>query len=168
MLLLGLEIAIPCLVGAGVKLYQEWRKKEVLREIRTELVNVVNNVDDVDDPLEAANLVITTKKLKKRLRYHGMPTIVKAVQYAEMKVGLLKDNPANRMVIDKIIRDFMVAPKTNGGLGMRVSDAVKNYRVAVSMYFKPRAQAVILDEVDKLDTDHLSEAYKILGLDGSA
>lgn len=167
MLLLGLEIALPTLFAVGYKCYKEWEKKQVLKRIHLDLTNVINRVDDVDDPLEMVHVKQETKQLKKRLRYHGISAVVKAAQFAEMKVGLLKDTPANRLVIDKIIRDYMMAPK-GVGLGMRVSHAVRDYRVAVSMYFKPRAQSVVLDKVDQMYFNSNHYALKELGLDGSS
>jgi hypothetical protein len=164
---LGLKIAVPALIGLGAYAYKKWCDRQVIVNIRKQLVEVVNTVEDVDDPVEMMNVVHQTKRLKKRLRYHGIPAIVKAVQFAEMKVGLLSDTVANRMVIEKIIRDYMVAP-VGTGLGMRVAHAVRDYQVACSMYFKPRAQKVILNEVDKLWVDEVAEAKKLLGLDGTA
>jgi hypothetical protein len=167
MLLLGLEIAVPVLVGVGVKMFNNWIKKQELHRVRTEMVRVVNDACDMDDTSEMLKVKASTVRLKKRLRYHGMPAIIKSIQYAEMKVGLLTNTVANKMVVEKIIRDFMITPIKDGGLGMRICDAVKNYRVAVTMYFLPRHQATICEEISKLKVNEVREAEAFLGLDGS-
>jgi hypothetical protein len=167
MILLGLEIAIPVIIGSGIKLYNDWLKKQELYRLRKDMVAVVNDSHDVDDVTEMLVLKATTAKLKKRLRYRGMSAIVKSIQYAEMKVGILTKTVANKMVIDKLIRDYMITPVSEGGLGMRICDAVKNYHVAVTMYFLPRHQHTICDEIGNLKTDTFHEALTHLGLDGS-
>ncbi len=167
MISLGLKIAVPALVGVGVHLFEKWQRKQELKKVRADMVEAVNDAGDMDDVMDMMQIKATTHKLKKRLRYHGMPAIIKAIQFAEMKVGLLKRSDANKMVVDKIIRDYMLMSVKDGGLGMRVCDAVKNYQVAVAMYFLPRHQAVICEEVGTIDVDNLSEAKKYLGLDGS-
>ncbi len=167
MLLLGLECAVLIAIVVGMKLYCNWRKKQELVRVRRDMVKVVNGAHDMDDATEKSQIEASTKKLKKRLRYHGMPAIIKAVQFAEMKVGLLKRTEANKMVVDKIIRDFMLRPVADGGLGMRVCDAVKNYQVAVTMYFLPRHQQVICNSISEMKVDEVSEALQQLGLDGS-
>lgn len=167
MLLLGLEIAVPVLIGSGIKLYNDWLKKQELYRVRKDMVEVVNDACDMDDVTEMLQVKARTTKLKKRLRYNGMPAIIKAIQFAEMKVGLLKRNEANKLVVDKIIRDYMVRPVADGGLGMRNCDAVKNYTVAVTMYFLPRHQAVLCSQIEELKVDQTKEAFEHLGLDGS-
>lgn len=167
MVSLGLKLLIPVVIGSGIKLYNDWKKKQELHKIRKDMVEAVNTAGDMDDVTEMLQVKVSTAKLKKRLRYNGMPAIIKAIQYAEMKVGLLKRTEANKMVVDKIIRDFMVKPKADGGLGMRTCDAVKNYIIAVSMYFMPRHQAVICNKLETLKTDEVEEAMSSFGLDGS-
>lgn len=131
------------------------------------MVRMVNEEVDPDDPQDITIINNSTKKLKRKMRYHGMPSIIKAIQHAELKVGLLKLNTANRMVVDKIIRDYMMKSVKDGGLGMRQCHAVRDYNVAVSMYFLPRAQRVVLNEIDSIKVDELVEAKELLGLDGS-
>lgn len=161
------KFAVPLVVGVGVKVYCDWRKKQELYKLRSDLVNVVNNGGDMDDIDEVSTITKQTKKLKSRLRYNGMPAIIKAIQFAEMKVGLLKRSEANKMVVDKLIRDFMVRPVADGGLGMRNHAASKDYTVAVAMYFLPRHQATICNKIGELKVDEEAEAKCYLGLDGS-
>ncbi len=167
MFLLGLEIAVLIAFVVGVKLYGDWLKKQELVRVRKDMVEVVNDAHDMDNVTEMLQVNASTAKLKKRLRYHGMPAIIKAIQFAEMKVGLLKRTEANKMVVDKIIRDYMLRPVADGGLGMRVCDAVKNYQVAVTMYFLPRHQQVICNSISELKVNEMSEALQHVGLDGS-
>lgn len=131
------------------------------------MVQAVNNSVDMDNPLEMMQVKMDTAKLKKRLRYHCMPAIIKAIQYAEMKVGLLKKSEPNKMVVDKIIRDYMIRPVVDGGLGMRICNASKSYNMAVAMYFLPRHQSTICNKISELEVDTLDEAMRSLGLDGT-
>jgi hypothetical protein len=167
MISLGLKLAVPALVGVGINLLKKWQQRQELKKVRADMVEAVNEAGDMDDVMDMMQVKAVTRKLKKRLRYHGMPAIIKAIQYAEMKVGLLKRSDANKMVVDKIIRDYMLMSVKDGGLGMRVCDAVKNYQVAVTMYFLPRHQAVVCDAVGSIEVDNLEEAKRALGLDGS-
>jgi len=159
-------VFLVIVIGVMIRYHYYYKRQELVR-VRRDMVRAVNIAGDMDDKLDVLHIEATTVKLKKRLRYHGMPAIIKAIQYAEMKVGLLKKSEANKMVVDKIIRDYMSSSVTNGGLGMRNCDVVRNYNVAVTMYFLPRHQAVICDEVSKINANQYNEAKDFLGLDGS-
>lgn len=159
-------VFLVTVVVVAVRYHYYYKRQEILR-VRRDMVRAVNIAGDMDDKLDVMHIEATTAKLKKRLRYHGMPAIIKAIQHAEIKVGLLKRSEANKMVVDKIIRDYMSSSVENGGLGMRNCDVVKNYNVAVTMYFLPRHQSVVCDEVGKIQVNQYKEAKDFLGLDGS-
>lgn len=162
-----LFVAVPAVIGTGILIYNKWRKERELYRLRSDMVEIVNNTGDMDDVNEANGVERRTRRLRRRLRYNGMPAIIKAIQHAEVKVGILKKSEANRMVVDKIIRDYMVKPVVDGGLGMRNCDAVRNYIVAVNMYFLPRHQSVVCKKIGDLVVDEVETALRGLGLDGS-
>jgi len=162
-------VKLGLLAGAaacGYALYKYYTRKP-LRAVRDSLLKVKNEVDDVDDVLEMMNVNVQSKHTKRRLRYKNLPAVVKAAQHAELRLGLLKHNEANEMVVSKVVRDYMSKTVKDGGLGMRQSHVVRDYYVAVTMYFLPKHQATLCKEVMSLTANKLAEAMSFSGLDGS-
>lgn len=141
--------------------------KQHIREVRKELVDLKNDVDDVDEGAEVMFINKAGRNIKRKLRTKKLPAIIKASQFAEVKLGRLRDTEANRMVVDKVIRDHMLASVKNGGLGMRVCDVARDHAVATTMYFLPRHSETICDEILALAVHKTKEACVSLGLDGT-
>jgi len=81
-----------------------------------------------------------------------------AVDHARAELGTVKDNAANRLVVSRVIRNFMVER------GMRKTHVAYYFPVAVELYFIPTDQDVFAAEVRR--TQAVREAHARLN-DGS-
>lgn len=132
------------------------------------MIEFINEDVDVEDPIEVASLAIKFRKVRKHSKCGGLAAIKKAVEFTVMKIGLLPDNAANRMVISKTIRDYMALKVVDGGLGMRNHDIARSYNVAVTMFFLPNYQAILMNMVEKVRDENTETAVLgHFGLDGS-
>jgi hypothetical protein len=160
-------IGSAAVMYAGYKLYQYFTYVDPVVKLRRELVEIVNESHDLEGGGDTPSVVVGSKKLKRRMRYHCLKAVIKAVQHAEVKLGLLKNNSANQMVVSRVVRTYMSASAKDGGLGMRDCDVVRDYHVACCMYFLPRHVGMVCEKILMVDDDDYRKALVYLGLDGS-
>jgi len=94
----------------------------------------------VDDGVRPASIRSRRRRLMTK-----RPSVWKiCVAHANSKVGRMVDNSANRMVVGKVIRDFLK------DAGCRDFDISKNWQQSVEVYFMTSAEDI--------ETKHLSNA----------
>jgi len=156
-------------ISVGIyKFIESLKPRQDVVALRKDMIEFVNDDVDVEDAAEVASLALKFRKVRKHTKCGGLAAVKKAVEFAITKVGYLADNAANRMVISKTIRDYMVMKVSDGGLGMRNHDVARSFNVAVTMYFLPNYQATLMRMVEKVrDVDVESTVLDHFGLDGS-
>jgi len=156
-------------ISVGVyKIIESLKPKQDVVALRKDMIEFVNEDVDVEDASEVASLALRYRKVRKHSKCGGLAAVKKAVEFAITKVGYLSDNAANRMVISKTIRDFMVMKVSDGGLGMRNHDVARSFNVAVTMYFLPNYQKMLMTMVEKVKDNNVEDSVLgHFGLDGS-
>jgi hypothetical protein len=149
------------LVSGSIALSELWRKRwttprhlEVVAEYAVADDNDDHRLIFLDDGLQCVDLGRATVddgvrpaglRHRRRRLMTKRPSVWKiCCAHANSKVGRLKDNEANRMVVGKIIRDFLK------DAGCRDADISKNWMQSVEIYF--------MVSVEDIETKHLANA----------
>jgi len=80
-----------------------------------------------------------------------------AVAHARAKIGVVADNAANRMVVSRVIRDYM------SGRAMRPSHVAFYAPVAIELYFIPTSQDVLAMGIKRSQAKAKAEALLARG-----
>lgn len=100
---------------------------------------------EISNDLPGANPAISfpSSSVGKRIRHRKIPVkmVMLVADDVYSKVGLLKNTPANKLVIGDLVRKCMVARK------MRAFDIAQQAPIAVAMCFMPRDSEILANQI---------------------